>query len=409
MNSPMFEYSKTKEPNVVENKSSISKRDKFRLYLSYRNKSHHKWTEFQVFFESKEDGDYMGKILRDVLELRGLPKQKKDIKWNFCMHYPKEQLSQLRMTLNEEKLIKSIQSTPTSLPKEALTLSKTSVSTPRTSNRNKPIIHSPPVLISLLSELELEVSTAKIDSALSVSSITQTEHESCHDDNTIQSLTYLNLETMSVLEIVESIEKESELYQVPLIDDVNNLVLIESIPSHVDCSCEDGGEYYDCSLSLCSDLTDIIEDNFEPGSIEISDKFGIFVNLKIVANQEEHCRSNLWWILNREMYAHNVAVAENILRKIQVNSLFSSFSKKLYNNYLNSQRKDFLVDMVDYIDPVTKEPYYSFKTDLMTGIFHEKQIKSCLIQYQTYLTEPEGNGKYMSEGVAGFKKARFNW
>jgi hypothetical protein len=115
--------------------------------------------------------------------------------------------------------------------------------------------------------------------------------------------------------------------------------------------------------------------------------------------QEEQDRSLLWWHLNERAYLFNKSIAAGIVESIKVNAHFEVFSYKLYHNFVRRKQADFFMDMIDYIDPTTSEAYFSFKTDLMGGIFLPNEVLSFKKQYMLTLYEPGINGTYMCNGM----------
>jgi hypothetical protein len=113
----------------------------------------------------------------------------------------------------------------------------------------------------------------------------------------------------------------------------------------------------------------------------------------------EETRSSLWWRLNINTYSLNKRAAETILCNIQQSSQFKMFSPKLHNNYVASQRKDFFLVMKHYVNPATLENYFSFKIDLMRGIFDEETITSCFNHFSNYLFDDLINGQYVCDGT----------
>jgi hypothetical protein len=115
--------------------------------------------------------------------------------------------------------------------------------------------------------------------------------------------------------------------------------------------------------------------------------------------QEEHDRNLMWWSLNESTYLYNKTVAEDIVKSIRENAQFELYSQKLYQNYIRRKQADFFLNMIDYVDPVTSQSYFSFKTDLMEGVFSVEEILSCKRQFMLTLCEPGVNGVYMCNGM----------
>lgn len=117
------------------------------------------------------------------------------------------------------------------------------------------------------------------------------------------------------------------------------------------------------------------------------------------SNYEEVERSVEWWDVNKATFLRNKEVADEISASVMINSQFAMLSPKLYSNYMRLQKTDFFKNMCDYIDPSSKEAYFTFKTDLMSGIFTVEEIIACKKQFLDTLSEPSLNGVYMSVGM----------
>ncbi len=116
-------------------------------------------------------------------------------------------------------------------------------------------------------------------------------------------------------------------------------------------------------------------------------------------NFEEAERSVEWWEVNIATFLSNKEYADNISASVVKNSEFAMLSPKLYRSYIRKQKNDFFLNMSDYVDPLTGEVYFTFKTDLMTGIFTTDEICACKNQYLLTMCEYSLNGEYMCAGM----------
>ncbi len=117
------------------------------------------------------------------------------------------------------------------------------------------------------------------------------------------------------------------------------------------------------------------------------------------SNFEEVERNAKWWDINGTAFLSNKTIADEISVSMLKNSAFELFAPKLHHNYVKRLKCAFFLDMKDYVDPTTEESYFTFKTDLMEGIFTTNEIQDCKEQFLLTLCEPRINGVYMCEGM----------
>lgn len=127
------------------------------------------------------------------------------------------------------------------------------------------------------------------------------------------------------------------------------------------------------------------------------------VNLTTVKGNsfvEETYRDSDWWDANWIAFHINLGTALTIASSLLEYAEFEHIHPKMFENFVRNQKKSFFVEMINYVNPSTCESYFSFKTDLMKGIFSESDILLCFNQFKlSFSDDLDINGSYYCDRI----------